>query len=50
MTKLDAEITKDKLFVARLEKYIHEQLQEINKSMKELNKYFEEVNYVINKY
>ena len=50
MTKLDAEIIKDKVFVLRLEKYIHEQLQEINKSIEELNKYFEEVTYVINKY
>lgn len=43
MTKLDAEITKDKIFLLRLEKYIHEQLQEINKSMEELNKYFKGV-------
>lgn len=50
MTRLDAEITKDKLFVARLEKYIHEQLQEINKSIEELNKYFKGVDYVFNKY
>lgn len=50
MTRLDAEITKDKLFIARLEKYIHEQLQEINKSMEELNKYFKEVDYVTIEY
>lgn len=50
MTRLDAEITKDKVFVLRLEKYIHEELQKINESMEELNKYFKGVNHVISKY
>lgn len=43
MTKLDAEITKDKIFLLRLEKYIHEQLVEVNKNIEELNKYFKGV-------